>query len=65
MKKALIFTLLCILFIFTLTGCSDSYTASDLRDAQTRYNSGKYTREDERMVEGFNRWKADKDKYID
>lgn len=31
---------------------------------KSRYYSGRYTREDEIMVKGFNKWKAEQDKYI-
>ena len=41
-----------------LTACGDDYTAQDLQDAKGRYYSGKGTAEDKRMVEGFNKWKA-------
>lgn len=55
-----------ILFLAALGSCSgDDYDAYDLREAQGRYYSGEYTREDEIMVEGFNKWKAEQDKYID
>ena len=64
MKKKLITIFLLCALTLSLCGC-DSYTASDLRDAQARYYNGKYSREDERMVEGFNKWKADQDKYTD
>lgn len=41
-----------------LTACGDEYTAQDLQDAKGRYYSGKGSAEDKRMVEGFNKWKA-------
>jgi len=67
-KRTGCLVILLLVAAFSLLGTcggGSSYDAYDLRDAQERYYSGSYTREDERMVEGFNRWKADQDKYID
>ena len=63
--RKMIAVLSALLICISLTACGDRYTAQDLQDAKQRYASGKYTREDERMVEGFYKWKADQDKYID
>ena len=65
MKKRIAVALSVIALLAVLTGCGSSYDAQDLRDAQNRYYSGKYTREDERMVQGFNKWKEQQNKYID
>lgn len=65
MKKGIAVALSVLALLAVLTSCGDSYDAQDLRDAQKRYYSGKYTREDERMVQGFNKWKAEQNKYID
>lgn len=65
MKKNLAIVLVILSFIGLLAGCTDDYTAQDLQDAKSRYYSGRYTREDEIMVKGFNKWKAEQDKYID
>ena len=64
--KKLVSCLLCIISCTCiLCACGNSYTAQDLQDAKNRYYSGKFTREDEIMVKGFEKWKADQDKYID
>ena len=47
-------TLSCLI----LSGCGDDYTAKDLRAAQERYVTGKASKSDKRMVEGFYKWKA-------
>ncbi|MBR6557027.1 MAG: hypothetical protein IKT60_06310 [Clostridia bacterium] len=67
MKKGLSIVIVILMLLGLLTMCNggDDYDAYDLRDAQKRYYSGNYTREDERMVQGFNKWKADQNKYID
>lgn len=64
MKKRVSIILLAVMLMGLLAGCTDSYTAQDLQDAKSRYYSGRYTREDEIMVKGFNKWKAEQDKYI-
>ncbi|MBR5012162.1 MAG: hypothetical protein IKY12_06340 [Clostridia bacterium] len=60
--KKIISAILAILVLVSsamvLTSCGDDYTAKDLQDAKERYYSGKGTDEDKRMVEGFNKWKA-------
>lgn len=60
-----ILAILALLFLLSMCGGGDDYDAYDLRDSQNRYYSGQYTRQDEIMVEGFNKWKAQQDKYID
>jgi hypothetical protein len=45
---------------------SGDYTASDLLDAQIkRLNGDKITREDEIMLDGYDKWEADQNKYDD
>ena len=47
-------------------GSDDGYTASDLRNAQERRANGeKLNREDTIMLEGYDEWKAEQDKYAD
>ena len=62
MKKviSLILAALMIMgFAMILTSCGDDdYTAQDLQDAKGRYFSGKASKSDKRMVEGFYKWKA-------
>lgn len=50
-----------------LTACSDDdYTAQDLYNAQIRRASGqKLNREDSNMLKGYDKWKANQDKYAD
>lgn len=55
-----------VLAVFMLIGSTmaffscgdDDYTAQDLQDAKSRYFSGKASKSDKRMVEGFYDWKA-------
>ncbi len=56
--SAILAIILLISSAMVLTSCDDDYTARDLQDAKERYYSGKGTDEDKRMVEGFNKWKA-------
>ena len=63
--RRMIALLIAFIISVSLTACGDRYTAQDLQDAKQRYASVKYTREDEIMVEGFYKWKADQDRYID
>lgn len=65
MKKKLAIVLVILSLIGLLAGCTDDYDAQDLQDAKSRYYSGSYTRKDETMVKGFNKWKANQNKYID
>lgn len=61
MKKFLcrLFTFfMLIIMLLSLSACGDDYTAQDLQDAKGRYYSGQGSASDKRMVEGFNRWKA-------
>lgn len=45
---------------------SDDYTAEDLLDAQVKQATGQeISREDEIMLDGYDDWKADEDKYED
>ncbi|WP_176256342.1 hypothetical protein [Enterocloster alcoholdehydrogenati] len=67
-KKLIIASMTGILLSSTvLTACGgDDYTAEDLQDARARKARGeKLNREDSNMVEGFEKWKAKKDKYAD
>ncbi|MBQ7093857.1 MAG: hypothetical protein IJN84_05025 [Clostridia bacterium] len=41
-----------------LSGCDDDYSAQDLQDAKGRYFTGKASKSDKIMVEGFYKWKA-------
>lgn len=61
MKKIIISLLafLLLLLSFTLSGCSDDYTAQDLQDAKGRYFNGTASKSDKNMVEGFYKWKND------
>lgn len=70
-KKLFILMLLSLLLMSTAvitTGCgsSDSYTAQDLQNARSKKARGeKLTRSESNMVEGFEKWKADQDRYAD
>lgn len=67
-KKLIIASMTGILLSSTvLTACGgDDYTADDLQNAIERKARGeKLNREDSNMVDGFYKWKAEKDKYAD
>ena len=66
-KKGVIMLLVGVLFCASLlTGCGDTYTADDLQNARERRARGeKLNREDSNMLEGFDKWKANQDKYAD
>ena len=43
---------------------SSEYTEDDLMDAQIkRFNGQKISREEEIMLDGYDKWKADQDRY--
>ena len=60
MKKgiSLVLVIISIFSCIFLFGCGSDYSAQDLQDAKGRYFSGKASKSDKRMVEGFYKWKA-------
>lgn len=65
-KKLLALVLTGLLCTTFLTACGDDYTAEDLRNAQERrLNGQKLNREDSNMLKGYDKWKANQNKYAD
>lgn len=66
-KKGIITLLVGMLLCASLlSGCGDTYTADDLQNARERRARGeKLNREDSHMLEGFDKWKANQNKYAD
>ena len=71
LKSFFVLMLLSLMLMSTAaitTGCgsSDSFTAQDLQNARSKKANGeKLTRSESNMVEGFEKWKADQDRYAD
>ena len=66
-KKGIITLLVgALLSASLLSGCGDTYTAEDLQNAREKRSRGeKLNREDSHMLEGFDKWKSNQDKYAD